>query len=43
MKWKNVTKFGMKLALGQIKAPKRLLSLDIGSFSTGVAVSCSKL
>jgi RNase H-fold protein (predicted Holliday junction resolvase) len=29
----------MKLALGQIKDKKRLLGLDIGQSSTGVAVS----
>jgi hypothetical protein len=29
----------MKLSLGQIKSKKKLLGLDIGSTTTGVAVS----
>jgi hypothetical protein len=43
MKWKNISRFGMKLALGQIKGPKKLIALDIGSLSTGIAVSCPNL
>ena len=40
MKWKQMSRFALKLSLGQIKAPKKLIALDIGSLSTGVAVSC---
>lgn len=30
MKWKKMSRFGMKLALGQMTGPKKLLALDIG-------------
>jgi hypothetical protein len=40
MKWKLMSRFGMKLALSQMPNPKKLISLDVGSLSTGMAVSC---
>lgn len=43
MKWKQMSRFGMKLALGQIKNPKKLIGLDIGTLSTGVSISDSYL
>lgn len=43
MKWKQMSRFGMKLALGQIKGSKKLIGLDIGSLSTGVSISDSSL
>lgn len=38
-----MSRFGMKLALGQIKGSKKLIGLDIGSLSTGVSISDSSL
>lgn len=38
-----MSRFAMKLALGQINGPKKLLGLDIGSQSTGISVSDSTL
>lgn len=43
MRWKKVSRFGMKLALSQLEGPKKLISFDIGSMNTGVAVSCPHL
>lgn len=43
MKWKKMSRYGMKLALNQMEAPKKLISLDVGTISTGVGISCSNL
>lgn len=43
MKCKKMSRYGMKLALGRIIGPKRLLALDIGTLTTGVAISCPSL
>lgn len=30
MKWKKMSRYGMKLALNQMEGPKKLISLDVG-------------
>lgn len=43
MNWKQTSRFGMKLALGQAPSPKRIISIDVGALSTGIAISCPSL
>lgn len=43
MAWKKVSSFAMKLHLNRIEGPKQVLALDIGTLSTGVAISCLDL
>ncbi len=43
MKLRNVSRYGMKLSLEQIKGPKKLIAVDVGSKSTAIAVSCTNL
>lgn len=42
MKFEKLTNFQLKLLLNRQQIPK-LIGLDIGTVSTGVAVSCEKM